>query len=227
MAQLLYPRDSTQKHLSATRRHLRLCKQVKNTQGLVKQITPAYELVREKDQVLQETKILREDRYDDMLMADNQLDDSVRNLFRRCEEYDRTHPGELVLLQIFPDGKFSHIVNMNREEEPAAVEKLAMRLENLGEKHPLYALAQELRTFINASLKAIRAYQESVQVLKVCETECEMARTALRRQYEVNYLDARKQLGKKLAERLFPSLNARSLSDKTSADVEEATTADS
>ena len=114
---------------------------------------------------------------------------------------------------------------MNREEEPAAVEKLAMRLENLGEKHPLYALAQELRTFINASLKAILAYQESVQVLKACETECEMARTALRRQYEVNYLDARKQLGRALAERLFPALNTRSKSDKTSADAGEAITA--
>ena len=180
--------------------------------------------MREKDQVLQETKILREDRYDDMLMADNQLDDSVRNLFRRCEEYDRTHPGELVLLQIFPDGKFSQIVNMNREEEPAVVEKLAMRVENLGEKHPLYASAQELRSWINASRKAIRAYQESVQVLKVAETECEIACATLRQQYENNYLDARKLMGKTLAERLFPTLIAKGKSDKPSVDTEEATT---
>jgi hypothetical protein len=45
MAQLLYPRDSSQKHMSATRRQLRLCKQGKNAQALTKHITPAYELL--------------------------------------------------------------------------------------------------------------------------------------------------------------------------------------
>ncbi len=224
MAQLLYPRDSAQKHLSATRRHLRLCKQVKSTQTLIKQITPAYTMVIEKYQARQEAKLISEDRYDDMLMADNQLDDSVRNLFRRCEEHDRNHLGETVVLQIFPDGKFSQIVNMNREEEPAVVEKLAMRLENLGEKHPLYASAQELRTYISASRKAIRAYQESGQVIKMCETECEMACATLRRQYEGNYLDARRQLGKVLAERLFPTLKVSGKAEKTAADAEDAAT---
>ncbi len=106
---------------------------------------------------------------------------------------------------------------MKREDEPAAVEKMAMRLENLGEKHALHVSGQELRLCINNSRKAIRAYQEALQVLKVCETECEMACTALRRQYENNYLDARKQLGKVLAERLFPKLNVGSKSDKAPA----------
>jgi hypothetical protein len=192
---------------------------------MVKQIMPAYELLREKDQGLKEAKVIREDRYDDMLMADNLLDDSIRNLFRRCEEYDRTHPGEMLLLQVFPDGKFSQIVNMNREQEPAAAEKLAMRLENLGEKHALYASAKELRTWINASQKAIRAYQESAQVLKMAVTECEIACAALRQQYENNYLDARRQLGKVLAERLFPTINVRGKAKKTSVEAEEASTA--
>jgi hypothetical protein len=225
MAQLLYQRDSAQKHVSATRRHLRLCKQVKPAQALVKQITPAYELVIEKDQALQEAKVIREDRYDDMLLADNLLDDSMRNLFRRCEEYDRSHLGEMVLLKIFPDGKFSQIVNMNREEEPAMVEKLAMRLENLGEKHPLYTFATELRQKVEGARKAIRAYQESVQVLKMAETECEMACATLRRRYEGNYLDARKLMGKALAEQLFPSFTVKGKADKTPAEAEEATTA--
>ncbi len=102
-----------------------------------------------------------------------------------------------------------------------------MRLENLGEKHPLYASAQELRTWISASRKVIRAYQESQQLLKVAETECEMACTALRQQYENNYLDARKQLGKQIAERLFPTLTAKGKDDKTSVDAEAASTATS
>ncbi len=214
MAQLLYLRDSSHRHLSATRRHLRLCKQVKNTQSLTRQILPFYEVLSQKDQRCQEKRILREDRYDDMLMADNQLDDSVRNLFGRCQEHDRAYLGENTLLQIFPEGTFSQIVTMNREKEPAVVEKLAIRLENLGEKHPLYVFATELRQKVAGARKAIGAYQESVQVVKVAETECEMARAELRRQYEINYLDARKLMGKPLAERLFPKLNSSNRANK-------------
>ncbi len=221
MAQLLYSRDSSQRHMSATRRHLRLCKQVKNTQALVKQITPAFDLLSEKEQAFQEKQILREDRYDDMLLADTQLDDSVRNLFGRCQEHERAHLGENTLLQIFPEGTFSQIVNMNREKEPAEVEKIAIRLENLGDKHPLYVFAAELRQKVEGARKAIRAYRESVQVVKVAETECEMARADLRRQYENNYLDARKLMGKTVAERLFPKINNTNRSGKTTAEAEK------
>ena len=109
--------------------------------------------------------------------------------------------------RVFPDGKFGHIVNMNLQDEPDTVERLALRIENLGKEHPLYPLAAELRNQVAASRKAIKAYEDVIKQLKNCEADEEIAQATLRRQYENNYLDARKQLGKIRAERLFPKLN--------------------
>ncbi len=48
-----------------------------------------------------------------------------------------------------------------------------------------------------------------IKQVKTCEAEEDIAQAALRRQYENNYLDARKQLGKIRAERLFPKLKVK------------------
>lgn len=220
MAQLLYPRDATRKHLSASRRHLRLCRQFTGTQFLVDQIQLPYQDVKTKEEATLKKQEIREDRYDDLLIADNQLDDTVRTVFRRCEEHDRTTPAEAVLPLVFPEEKFSHIVNMNMQQEPDTVEMLAVRLENLGKEHALYPLAKELRDKVAASRKAIKAYDDSLKQVKLAENEEEMAKATLRRQYENNYLDARKQLGKTRAERLFPKLKAAS---RLTQPVEEGT----
>ena len=207
MAQLLYERVSTRKHLSATRRHMRLCRQFNGTQPLVDQVQLPYNVLKDKHEATRSKQEQREDRYDDLLTADNQLDDQVRLVFRRCEEHDRATPAEAVMPRVFPKGKFGHIVNMNLQEEPDTVERLAMRIENLGKEHTLFPLATELRNQVAASRKAIRAYEDMIKQLKACEADEEIAQATLRRQYENNYLDARKQFGKSRAERLFPKLN--------------------
>ena len=206
MAQLLYPRDATRKHLSATRRHMRLCRQFTGTQFLIDQIQLPYNTLKDKQAATAKKEEQQQDRYDDLLIADNQLDDVVRTTFRRCEEHDRANPADATLRRIFPEGKFGHIVNMNKQEEPEMVERLAMRVEDLGAEHALNYLSTDLRAQVTASRKAIKAYQDIITQAKTCEAEEEIAQATLRRQYENNYLDARKQLGKKLAERLFPKL---------------------
>ena len=117
MAQLLYERDSTRKHLSATHRHMRLCRQFNGTQSLVDQVQLPYNAFRDKHEATRNKREQREDRYDDLLTADNQLDDQVRLVFRRCEEHDRATPAEAVMPRVFPEGKFGHIVNMNLQYE--------------------------------------------------------------------------------------------------------------
>ncbi len=104
---------------------------------------------------------------------------------------------------------------MNLQEEPDTVERLAMRTEALGKEHALYPLAAELRKQVAASRKAIKAYEDVIKQLKSCEADEEIAQATLRRQYENNYLDARKQLGKIRAERLFPKLNNANRSAQT------------
>ena len=223
MAQLLYERDATRKHLSATRRHMRLCRQFPGTQFLMDSIQLPYSVLRDKQTATQRKEELREDRYDDLLIADTQLDDQVRLVFRRCEEHDRALPTEAVMPRIFSEGKFGHIVNMNLREEPDTVMSIVLRLENLGKEHPLYPLAKNLRTQIATSRKAIKAYEEMVSQVKTCQAEEQIARATLRRQYENNYLDARKQLGKIRAERLFPKLSTSSRSTQPAEDAKTVT----
>ncbi len=208
MAQLLYARDASRKHLGATRRHQRLCRQLTGTGPLVDAIQLPYHELKHKYVATQKLEEQREDRYDDLLIADTLLDDQVRNVFRRCEEHDRTTPTAAVLPLIFPQEKFGPIVNMNMQQEPDAVANLALRLESLGNEHVLFPLAKELRTRITASRKAIAAYEASGQRMKQSRAEEQIAKATLRRQYEANYLDARKQFGKARAERLFPKLKA-------------------
>ncbi len=207
MARLLYERVSTRKHLSATRRHMRLCRQFNGTQFLVDQLQLPYNSVKDKHAATRNKQEQREDRYDDLLIADNQLDDQVRLVFRRCEEHDRATPAAAVMPRVFPEGKFGHIVNISLQEEPDTVERLALRIETLGKEHTLFPLAAQLRKQVAASRKAIKAYEDVIKQLKSCEADEEIAQATLRRQYENNYLDARKQLGKIRAERLFPKLN--------------------
>ena len=208
MAQLLHQRDATHKHLGATRRHMRLCRQYPGTRFLVDQIQLPYNVLKDKRAATLKKREQREDRCDNLIIIDTLLDDRVRLTFRRCEEYDRFTPADPVLHRIFPEGKFGHIVNMSLRKEPDAVEQLAMRVEDLGKGHALYPLAKELRTQVAASRRAIGAYREMVKQVKTSEADEKIAQATLRRQYENNYLDARKQLGKMRAERLFPKLNS-------------------
>jgi hypothetical protein len=206
MAQLLYARNASRKHLNAARRHQRLCRQFPGTEALVDAIQLPYHALKNKLTATQKQEEQREDRYDDLLVADSLLDDQVRNVFRRCEEHDRANPAATVLSVVFPEGKFGPIVNMKIQQEPDAVANLALRLESLGKEHALFPLAKELRTRIAASRKAIVSYEASGQQVKQCRAEEEIAKATLRQQYETNYLDARKQFGKIRAERLFPKL---------------------
>ncbi len=89
-----------------------------------------------------------------------------------------------------------------------------MRLESLGEGHPLFGLAADLKGKIAASRQAIDALYLAVTEQKKAEAEEEIAQLKLRRQYELNYLDARRTLGKDAAERLFPRVSSRSAADE-------------
>ncbi len=49
----------------------------------------------------------------------------------------------------------------------------------------------------------------SVRDLKIVKAEEKIAQTKLREQYEINYINSRKKLGRVLADRLFPVINSR------------------
>ena len=211
MAKLINYKDSTNKHLNYANRHIRLCRQVPGADKYVTVIQPYVDELTLKHTETLEKKMLRNAAYDDMVLADMLLDNAVRTSFEKCKQYDRENPGNSVLLQIFPEGTYGDIIKMPMTKEPNEVEKTAVHFENLGESHTLYGQASVLRELINAVNNAVNAYNESIRQLKISEAEEEISKETVRRQYEVNYLDARKELGRVNAEMIFPKFSRQTV----------------
>lgn len=206
MARILYENESSARHLNYTRRHIRLCKQTKGAEKFAAFIQALYDELIVRQKAAGEKDQERENSYDDLILSDTVLDDSVRTAFEKCKQYDRDNPGKAILLKMFPDGKFTPIINTERTVEPDVVEQLALRFESLGAEHPLIGMAADLRARIQQTRQAIGVYNETIRQQKLAEAEEEIARGALRRKYEANMLDARKEFGKTLADRLFPQI---------------------
>ncbi len=209
MARLLYPTDSTAFLLKVLRRFIRLARKQKGAEFLAQQMSPCQQALIEKQTATQLVDEKREDAYDDILIADNDLDEEIRTTFETCAQYDRKNPGEQLVLLAFPNGTYSDIIRMPYAEEPKEAERIAASLEKLGDKHPIYPFVAEIRAKIVAVNSALDAYKQVITDLTRAEVDEESAKAEVRKQYEFAYLDARKKLGKRYSERVFPAISAK------------------
>jgi len=154
MAKMLYDRDSTERHVEAAKRFIRLCKRMGGTEELVAGIEPALAGLESKRAEAAGQAEARMYASDALVLADAQLDNAVRTAFERCQQFDRTSAAALVLPNIFPGESFGDLVRTPVLEEPDAVRELVVRLESLDEQHELYAVAAELRRVADASVQA-------------------------------------------------------------------------
>ena len=215
MATMLRDNDSTEKHLNTVRRHTRLSKHISGTEEFVTNIQAPYDELKAK-QAATKTRIeAREDAYDDLIFQDGLLDNAVRSSFEKCKQYDRDNVGQSVLKQIFPDEKYGDIVRAPIASEPDEVEKIKIRIEELGESHTLYPLAATLQKRIDTSRQAISMLNDAIRAQKMAEADEEIVQMKLRQQYENNYLDLRKKLGRDTAEMLFPKTSSRKVTIET------------
>ncbi len=122
--------------------------------------------------------------YDNVLAADADQDDAVRNLFNAGEQHDRSNPTAPAPPTLFPDGGFGDLIDEPLAQEPESVSALATRVEALGAQHPLAAHAATLRTAAQDVRDALKAQNDAVRAQKSAEAEEEIAQAALRRQYE-------------------------------------------
>jgi hypothetical protein len=206
MARMLRDQESTDFHLNAVRRHLRLCRQTKGAEKYATHIEPAYQELIQKQVATRVEHQKRQDAYDDVILYDTALDNSVHTVFEKCQQFDRDRIGEMVLKKIFPEEKYGHIIRMPYAEEPTTVEKIVIRIENQGAAHPLYGLAADLKEKVATSKNAINKYYEAIRTQKLAEAEEEIAQAKLRQLYENNYLDARKEFGRVNVEQIFPQI---------------------
>jgi hypothetical protein len=208
MARLLYKQDSTALYIRLTRRHIRLCGQVKGGAPYAQAIQPKLDRLLQTAQALSVAEDVYENTYDDLILKDADLDDGVRTLFERSRQYDRENGGSVSVL-LFPDLTFSDIVNMPYSEEPKKVSSLIQKLETLEPAHELRSLASVLQQKVDAVNGALNARQQAADGIRKAQVDEELAKNEVRAQYEANYLDARKSLGKQTAESLFPKLPKR------------------
>lgn len=209
MARMIADRDSTDLHLNQARRHERLARRYRQ-EAFATAIRTAIDPLAARMKATGEQDLERQGAYDDVLAADADLDDAIRSLFNSAEIHERENPGSNTLMRLFPEGRFTDITALAVAQEPAAAEALATRVESLGETHALAAHAAKLRTLAAIVRSSLTAQTDAIRALKIAEAEEEIAQAVLRRQYEVNYLDARKNLGRTLAERLFPAFRSSS-----------------
>ncbi|MBN1184937.1 MAG: hypothetical protein JXB49_21810 [Bacteroidales bacterium] len=219
MARLLNSNDSASRCLNSVRRHQRLTRQVVNDDGLINQVQTEYNTLIEKVQLADEMEIVRENAYDDLLLSDRNLDDTLRTVFEKCKQYDRYHVSERVLISIFPEETFGDIIRLPYAKEVLEVEKTAVRIESLGANHALAGLAKEIRSKAKICKSAIMAVDNAIREKKMAEADVEIAKEALIRKYEGNYLDARKKYGRTTADKLFP----RYYTNKSIQEIEENT----
>jgi hypothetical protein len=205
MARLIYRQDSLALHKRLTRRHIRLCGQVKGGAPFAQAILPKLDDLLKKEQALSAAVEMSENTYDDLVLKDSELDNAVRTLFERSRQYDRENGGNVSVL-LFPDLTFSDIVNMPYSEEPKKVSALIQKLETLEQGHELRSLIIGIQQKINTVNVALDARQHAADNVRRCQVEVELSKNEIRAQYETNYLDARKLLGKQIAESLFPKV---------------------
>lgn len=214
MAQLLYRTVSVDFQLRAARRHERLCLKTPGGQDFAGRIHPLIEELKTKQGKVAEAELEEEMARDEVNAADTRLDNAVRAVFKKVEQYDLEHQDAPLLRQVFPDGRFGDIIGTPVEDEPNTVDQLAGRIETLGATHPLHPSAADLRTTAQAVRTALDAHQGKLQLLARAEGEEEIAAANLRAGYAANYHDLCKVHGKRGAERFFPNLASRSVRDE-------------
>jgi hypothetical protein len=221
MAQLLREKHSTKVHLNISRRHMRLCKQIKGCEKYATAIDPFYKDLTEKQTATELVRHEKESAHDLVTLYDKDLDNDVITLFEKCKQYDRGNPGRPVLNQLFTDGKLTTITSASYDSEPDVALQLLTRLAALGPDHVLSSQSQSIKTNIDRCKGTLSAYYDSITILKSAEANEEISKSKLRRQYEFNYLDSVKEFGKSFAERLFPVISSKSKSSGDEAETKE------
>lgn len=219
---MLSSRYSAERCMNYAHRHQRLCKQFLNDIELANQLQASMEEVKLKRQEQLQCEDERENAYDDLILADKNLDDLIRVIYNECKNYDLANPSGAILLKVFPDEKFGEIIRLPFSKEIDASKGILVRIQSLGEEHKLSPYSGQLGDSIETYSNAINSLNEAIRKEKVSEAEVEIAKEGLIRQYEHNYLNARRKYGKRTAEKIFPSLQSRKRIDEIEETEEEA-----
>lgn len=221
MAEMLRDSDSSEKHLAVVWRHMRLCALIKGAAKLRVNITPAYERLAQCQSETKKAVEAQENARDVLTVRGYEAADLLRKTSDLARLADREATGNPVSAQIFKEGGFGVFLNSQGLCSAASARTVAQRIENLGAGHSLAPQKDELYAAEAAIIAAEQAFEAAVREKGVKHVEEELAQAALRKAYEDNSLDARKELGKRVAERLFPAIRKRAANEEGESDEEK------
>ena len=214
MAEMPRDADSTERHLSVVRRHMRLCRSVKGADFLIAAIEPQYKRQQDTLAVKETANEAEEDGQDDLELRGRESADILRTTAERAKQYDRENPGESTFAKIFPEGGYSDFIASNGTVSSITLSLIATRIKDLGAAHALATLGADYTTRAAVLETAQKTLDDAHRATKLAEAEDELAQAALRRAYEANWLDARKKFGRVQSERLFPRFRRRKGADE-------------
>lgn len=218
---MLSTRMSSETILSNATRHQRLCNQVSGAEKFVTAIQDPINWLKRQRQVSIEAYDDKGAAYDNVVLKDTILDDVIRDISDAAKQYDRKIVGRGIYTDLFLDGKTTTITNASLGKEPDAADQLLLRFNIFEEGNIMLTQIAPLTTAIADTRTALAAYQQAITDEKLALAEEAMAQEGVIRQYEFNFLDASKLLGKRYANRLFP----KTPKPKKEELVEETTTA--
>lgn len=209
--------DSTSRHLTVVRRHLRLCSLFAGAGFLAANIQPAYAQLQSTAAAKQVAREAEEDARDDLNFHGLDAADTLRTLSERAKQRDRENPGDTAFARVFPEGGFGDYITSQGTVSASDCELLAKRVTALGANHSLASFVADLNGHRMAIDEAQKLTEAALRGRKAAEADDELAQAALRRAYEHNALDAQKKFGKR-AERLFPRIRSNKRRDDDNGD---------
>ena len=219
MAQFLKDRHSSNVHQNIVRRCMRLCRQVKNAEEFAIMLEPLYNEFLQKRLNREKAEETREDLYDTKILKDTFLDDRLRDLYEDCKKYERNHPGSNIAALLFPDG-LTAIVRSPLDLEPENVQRLILKIKELGSGHEFASHIPVLQAATEDSKVAIAAHAGAVNNFKTAQTLVTIAKSNLNQKYEKVIYAANSKFGKTYADRLFPSIQPSNKKGKPGSEAE-------
>lgn len=206
-------------HLRMGRRHVRLCTRTPGAESFAVVIRPVLDRLTEKELLRVAAEEAREEAYDEAVRCDYYLDNAVRSTFEDIRQHDRDHLTRMGDL-IFPDRGYSYIIRMTFSDKLQEVNKIIEKITALGETHPLNGLIAGLHGKMKDVADAFAAYEAAGSKLSGIQASEEIERLEVRRQYEHNWLDARKQYGASIAQSIFPKIRGKTPAAKPTSNEE-------
>ncbi|MBI3722347.1 hypothetical protein HY251_00095 [bacterium] len=174
---------SAQAHRRAARFHVRACKRYPDTKPLAEATTPLMKKVKETDREWDDAEEDEMDSLADVLLADNETDDLLRDLHGAAEKADRADPKLAITKALFPDGLGEEVAPRGaKEAKPLA--RVKGRLAEKKWEHSL--VAKEFLPKLDAASKtlddAAKAHESAKKATDVAHAKADAAKTALREQ---------------------------------------------